>query len=179
MLWLKSSEMCHWVRNFWNSKDRGLIFWMKQSKRDSHAGKKGLREAWLMWVAAGHGGWSVNHQGTASLRLCKIDLYLFLLMVSDIHDSNSETSQNYYSFLFEIIVPERRRTINFPLWGNPFWKPPHTNIYSHTICWTKPYFSLQHMQQMPRVVQTATTLHQNLSTKPSNRTAGFSGSQSI
>jgi len=36
----------------------------------------------------------------------------------------------------------------------------------------------QHKQPMPCVMRTAATPHQNRSTKPSNRTTDFSGSQS-
>lgn len=60
---------------------------------------KGTYRGMVDVVADGHGGWSVKHQATASLNLCKSDLYLFLLMVSDIHNSNSETGKNYYSFI--------------------------------------------------------------------------------
>ena len=54
--------VCHWVSIFWH------IFLLDEAV---HAGKKGLTETWLMWVVAGHGEWSANHQAAASIRLCK------------------------------------------------------------------------------------------------------------
>ena len=59
-------------------------------------------------------------------------------------------------FLF-VSVPERRRTINFPSWGNPFRKLPHQNLYLH------------HKQPMLFVMRTATTLHQNHKTFKKDR----------